>query len=368
MTWLRRGLLFFLGLKMANLVVNLFLFPVLRPGARNGADSVSLLVAVRDEAARLPATLPGLLSQGAREVVFLDDGSSDRSAALLQRGIEQARGLGRSHRGDVGRVVSGAPTPPGWAGKTWAMQQLAEAATGDVLVFCDADIRLAPGALDAVLAEMRRQHADVFSIFPRQITATIGEHLLVPLIDDVLLCFLPFPLLSAPVPSAATANGSLIAFDRQVFAALDGFAGVRAAVVEDVAIARRTRAGGYRLGLALGGDLVQTRMYAGWAELVTGFARGLRPAVGGSRVAVLVGWIGHVVVYTLPTVALITSRRGRWLAPVLIAVTERLLVEAKTGRRRWAQAGLTPLSPVAAAPVAWRSLRREQTWKGVTYR
>ena len=113
------------------------------------------------------------------------------------------------------RVVTGAATPPGWAGKTWAMQQLGAAAAGDVLVFCDADVRLAPGAIDAVRAEMQRQHADVFSVFPRQMTATIGEHLLVPLIDDVLLCFLPFPLLAAPVPSAATANGSLIAFDRQ---------------------------------------------------------------------------------------------------------------------------------------------------------
>ena len=370
MILLCRGVLVLLGLKMTNLVVNVLCFPVLRPAPPGSAGDASLLVPVRDEAARLPATLSGLLGQGVREVLFLDDGSSDESVALLHHAIEQDRDNGNDNDTPSGRarVVRGAPTPPGWAGKTWALHQLADAATGDVLVFCDADVRLAPGAVDAVRAEMRRQNADVFSIFPRQITATIGEHLLVPLIDDVLLCFLPFPLLSAPAPSAATANGALIAFDRRVFTALDGFAAVRAAVVEDVAIARHTRARGYRLGLALGGDLVQTRMYDSWAGLVTGFARGLRPVMGGSRAAVLVGWVGHLAVYTFPTVALATSRRGRWLLPVLLAVAERLLVEAKTGRRRWAQAALMPLSPVAAAPVVARSLRREQTWRGRTYR
>ncbi len=363
MTWLRRGILVFLGVKLANLVVNLFCFPRLRPAAPDDTARVSLLIPVRDEAERLPLTLPGLLGQNMAEVLFLDDVSSDDSAAALQHAID-ARGTDSG----VARVVTGAPTPPGWAGKTWALHQLGAAATGDVLVFCDADVRLAPGAIDAVRAEMQRQRADVFSVFPGQITATLGEHLLVPLIDDVLLCFLPFPLLGAPVPAAATANGSLIAFTRRAFQDLDGFAAVRAAVVEDVAIARHTRRRGYQLGLALGGDLVQTRMYDSWAGLVTGFARGLRPVVGGSRAAVIVGWIGHLIVYTGPIVALASTRRGRWLLPTSLALTERLLVEAKTGRRRWAQAALTPLSPIAATPVVWRALRREQVWKGRTYR
>ena len=63
----------------------------------------------------------------------------------------------------------------------------------DVLVFCDADVLLAPGALDACWRQLCAQRADVFSVFPRQRTATAGERLLVPLIDEVLLAFLPHP-------------------------------------------------------------------------------------------------------------------------------------------------------------------------------
>ena len=77
-----------------------------------------------------------------------------------------------------------------------------------MLVFCDADVLLAPGAARALLGEMNRQRADAFSVFSRHITGGWAERLLVPLIVDVVLCFLPFGLLRAPVPAAATAPGT----------------------------------------------------------------------------------------------------------------------------------------------------------------
>lgn len=356
MRWPYRAVVGFLALKLANLLVNVITFPTLKPRRRRPFPGVSLLVPVRDEADRLPSTLPGLLGQSADEVLFLDDGSTDGSAALLAAAVA-------GH--PQARVLRGTERPPSWTGKTWACHQLAQAATGNLLIFCDADIELFPGALDSVRVEMRRQRADVFSVFPRQRTGTLGEHLLVPLIDDVLLCFLPFPLLDAPATSAATANGSLLAFDRRAYDRLGGFAAVRSEVVEDVAIARLTRRAGLRLGLGLGANLVQARMYDGWTELATGFSRGLRPMAGGSRARLLLVWAWHVVVYTLPVP--LAFRRRKWALPIVLAVVERLTVEAKTGRRQWWQAALMPATAPAAWPVIRRALRPVQTWKGRDY-
>jgi hypothetical protein len=56
--------------------------------------------------------------------------------------------------------------------------------------------------------------------------------------------------------------------------------------------------------------------------------------------------------------------RRVWALPLLLGVAERVLVEAKTGRRAWWQAGLAPLSPLAALPVVARALRGSQRWKG----
>lgn len=66
------------------------------------------------------------------------------------------------------RLLEGAPCPAGWIGKNWACHQLSVEASGQWLVFCDADVRLAPGALPALWRQIDAQHADVLSVFPRQ--------------------------------------------------------------------------------------------------------------------------------------------------------------------------------------------------------
>jgi hypothetical protein len=263
------------------------------------------------------------------------------------------------------RVEDGRPAPPGWVGKTWACHQLAAQASGSLLVFCDADVLLAEGAVDAAIAQMRAQQADVFSVFCRQVTGSLGEHLITPLIDDVLLCFLPFGLLSANVPAAATASGALLVFTRAAYDQLGGFAAVRREIVEDVAIARRTRRAGLRLGLALGGQQAATRMYQGYREVRAGLSRGLLPVTGGSRARLVAGVSWHLLVYTLPWV--LAPRRRRWLVPLALGVAERALVEVKTERRAVWQALLMPLSPLAAAPIVGSALRGRPRWKGRTY-
>lgn len=346
----------FFALKLTNLAVNAVTFPVLTEVTPRERPTVSLLVPMRNEESRLALTLPSLAAQDATEVIVLDDCSTDGSAAL-------ARSLtaGMPHV----RVVDGEPAPPGWVGKTWACHQLSQLAGGSVLMFCDSDIAMSPRAVDAVVSQLQRQRADLLSVFARQRTGTLGEHLLVPLIDDVLLCFLPFPLLSADIPAAATASGAVMAFRREAYDAMDGFSAVRGEVVDDVAAARHARRNGLKLGLALGGDMVQIRMYTGYRAVVSGLGRGLLPVSGGSRLALGVFGAWHLLAYTAPV--LLARRDRRWLLPLAAAVVERAAVEAKTGRRQWWQAALSPLSPLAAVPVFAQAMRRTQHWRGRTF-
>jgi hypothetical protein len=348
---------FLLG-KLAVLLANLGWFPVLRHGSPvQPGDRVSMLVPMRDEAGRLAAYLPSLAAQeGVAELLVLDDRSGDGSAELARRLL-----AGWPHA----RVVDGEPVPAGWVGKSWACHQLAQQATGSLLIFCDADVLLAPGAIGAVVHQLRQQRADVFSVFPRQLTGSLGERLIAPLVDDVLLCFLPFGLLSADVPSAATASGALLAFTREGYRRLGGFAAVRAEIVEDVALARLARARGLRLGLALGGPLIGTRMYSGYAEVVRGFGRGLLPVFRGSRPALLAAGGWHLLAYTLPV--LLTAAKPRWRLPLLLGLLERALVQLKANPGQAWQAVLTPLCPVAFLPVLAQSLRSRQAWKGRSY-
>ena len=365
---LSRLVVAFLGVKLITLLGNLLWFPVLRsppaPDRRERDDpapGVTVLLPMRNEAARLPGTLPGLFAGGAAQLIFLDDESTDDSAGIVRR----AAGARPAGATPGVRVLSGAPRPDGWTGKTWACAQLADHTDAELLVFCDVDVELGAGAITAVVDEMNRQRADVFSVFPRERTVSWAERLLVPQIDDVVLCFLPFGLLRAPAPSAATACGALLAFRRTAYDSVGGFAAVRTELVEDVAVARLSRRHGLRLGLALGGDQLAVRMCDGYRGVIDNLGRGLTATAGGSRGLVIAGFAWHLLAYTLP-LALIGRSRW-WRVAALLAVMERLLVESKTGGGDWPAAMAVAASPVAALPVVARAMRRQQTWRGRVY-
>jgi glycosyltransferase involved in cell wall biosynthesis len=347
--------------KLAVLIANMWWFPTLRrhPAQRPHSGDTALLVPLRDEADRIPHALPGMLAAGFGEVVLLDDGSTDGTAAIVDRMLRTAPS------GSSTRLITGRPRPAGWAGKPWACAQLADASDAATLVFCDADVLLAPGAAQPLLAEMERQDAQVFSVFPRHRTGSWSERLLAPLIVDVLLCGLPFGLLRSPVRSAATAHGALLAFRREAYAAVGGFGEVRAEVVEDVALARLARSRGLRLGLALGGSTAQVRMYRNRREVTAGLGRGLLPMAGGRRWLVVLAWAWHVLAYTAPVFLGIT--RPRWRLAAALGVTERALLELKTGGRDWLAALAIAASPLAAVPVIGQGLRRGQVWRGRSY-
>ncbi len=354
----------FLTLQGAVLALNVATFPVL--GARRAAATaapaarprVSLLVPVRDEAQVLPLTLPSWLRQGADEVLVLDDGSSDGSAALLAAAARAAPDL---------RVLTGAPLPAGWSGKNWACQQLALAASGDLLVFTDADVTWQAGALERVIAEIESTRAGLLTVWPRQRCVTWGERLVVPLVDLLLLANLPHPLVRAlPFAGLAAGNGQLMAWRREAYERVGGHAALADEVLEDVRLAQRAKRAGVALTLRLGGDWVHTRMYRGWRDVVAGFGKNALAAAGGAPASLLAVWTLNLAAYGLPWPLAFVEPRWWWLAGAGLAV--RGLSNAKSGRPVW-EALLQPLAPLALAPIVVRALGRGRgyAWKGRAY-
>ena len=306
-----------------------------RPGTGGTATSVSVLIPARDEAHRIGGLLASLPRDV--EVLVLDDESTDGTADLV-------RSAGFT-------VLPGQPVPTGWLGKPWACQQLADAATGEVLVFVDADVVLAPGAVDATVAAL--DGLDLVSPYPRQL-ADGPARLVQPLLQWSILTFLPLPLaLRSSRPSLSAANGQLLAVRRHAYDAAGGHAAVRDQVVEDVALLRAVKRAGGRGGVVDGTHLATTRMYDDWPALVEGYAKSLHTVPPGVPA-------GLFVLYVLPWF----SRRPA----ARIACAAGVLGRAATARRTGSPVADSVAHPVSVLVLCglWlRSrLQRQRTWKG----
>ena len=129
----------------------------------------------------------------------------------------------------------------GWA-KNWACHQWSEAATGDILIFTDADVRWQPDALTAVVAELAQHEVDAMSIWPMQVTGTWAERLVVPLMAFLILGYTPLRLFNrVNWPGTAIATGQYLLFVRSAYESIGGHAVARSAIVEDVVLLHRVK-------------------------------------------------------------------------------------------------------------------------------
>jgi len=262
-------------------------------GSRDGTDasppfpSVSVIVPARNEAANIRRCVESLASQAYPdfEVVVVDDGSTDGTGDLA-RGV--APGRARKLR-----VVEGTPLPAGWFGKPWACANGAAAATGDLLLFTDADTEHHPDLLARAVEALHEDRADVLSLIGRQEMVTFGERLVQPQV--FALIGMRFRRLDRVVEPGrwreAIANGQYILVRREAYEALGGHAAVRGEVVEDLRLAQEITRGGGRLSVRGAEDVFSTRMYTSLRDLVNGWTKNV--AVGARQAA---GWWGRAAV------------------------------------------------------------------------
>src|SRR3954452_10125202 len=322
-------------------------------------EPVSVLVPARDEAHRVGPTVRSVLAQTGvpdLEVLVLDDGSTDGPADVVRAAAAGDPRL---------KVLDGVPPGPGELGKPHACAQLAAAARGTVLVFVDADVVLAPHAVAAAVAVLRGAGLDLLSPWPRQLADGPGPRLLQPLLAWSWMVSLPLRRAErSPRPSMVAANGQFLLVDAAALAAAGG--PVRAAVLDDLALARAVKRSGGRVGVADGSALAACRMYADWAELSAGYRQSLWPAFGPVPVAAtVVGLLG--LAYVVPPLAAVRGS-GIGLLAYAAGVLGRALAARRVGTAAWPDALAHPVSVLALAALWLRSLagRRRGTlrWKG----
>lgn len=342
---------------------NVLFFPRLRAAQPPNTPLVSVLLPARNEAHIIAQTIQALLAQDYPnyEVLLLDDASEDGTADIAQRaGCNDGRL----------RVLEGKPLPPGWIGKNWACHQLSQHANGEILLFTDADVQWQPEALSAVMAQMQRRKADMFTVWPTQRTVTMAERLTVPLVAYVVMGYLPILLVHhAPSSLIAGANGQCMAWKREAYGTLDGHQSVADNVLEDVTLARLAKKAGLRIRMADGAGLLQTRMYDSWQSVRNGYAKNILVGYG-SVGGLLLGALFHWLLFWLPWALLLVPQVRLWAALLIVLGIGTRMLSAQFTGQRMVDALLMPVSVllmtiISAQSIYWHVTKRAR-WKGRT--
>jgi len=345
------------------------------------APLISVCIPARNEERNIRLCVESMLVQDYPnfEIIVLDDRSTDATPEILRQ---------LAARDDVLKITHGSDLPAGWAGKPHALFQASAAARGQWLCFVDADTFLAPEALSSCYAKAIETKADMFTIMTFQILGSFWEKVVMPIVMTALSVGFSPRKVNDPKSKDAIANGQFILIKRPVYDAIGGHESVKDQIVEDKAIAEQVKRNGYRLIVADGSAVAQTRMYTSLPEMWEGWTKNIYLGLSDQPSLLLLGVFGAflllVTALVLPLWPLFGilwySQGGGWLALTVIAksltlwalvIYARARVASGMGISAWYALTLPLGAAVFAAMMftsAWRVLSgKGVAWKGRMY-
>jgi chlorobactene glucosyltransferase len=336
---------------------------------------VSVIIPARNEEASIARAVESVAMQPeVGEVIVVNDQSTDRTAEILEQLAQRISKL---------KVLATNELPRGWAGKTYAVSLGAAAASGDWLLFTDADTYHVLGSVRRALTDAVDHDAVWVSYSPEQELETFWEKALIPFVYCRLAAKFAFARVNDPRQPDAAANGQFILVLRDAYEAVDGHAAVAGEILEDVALAHRVKHAGYGIYFTAPIGVVRTRMYRSFRAMWQGWTKNLYPLVGGSTKSTLAELFEASPMLELAVLAAVAILYRAGAPTILLAslggvmggvVLSRLVLYASVLYRN-----LYPVSYIeychagaalyGAALVAswWKNTHGEVVWKGRTY-
>jgi glycosyltransferase involved in cell wall biosynthesis len=354
------------------------------PPGVHALPAVTVIIPARNEAAGIAACVESVLASVgvSLEVVVVDDASTDNTAEIV-RGI-------RSRDARV-RLVQPGGLPFGWNGKQHACWVGARSAETQLLCFLDADVRLAPAALARMATLLVRERAALVSGFPHEVTGTVLEKLLIPLIHFVLLGLLPMRgLRTTTKPAFAAGCGQFLLVDRSAYIQSGGHSEIRSTMHDGLLLPRLVRQHGYTTRLADMTDLAECRMYHSAASTWQGLAKNATEGIAApARIAPMTLLLGLGQVAP-PLLLWLAWQRTTFLIPflgppirigvapvwwagaaLLLSYLPRL-INTMRYRQSWLGAALHPAGVGLLLVLQWYALIRKlagrpAVWKARSY-
>lgn len=331
----------------------------------NQHSNLSILIPARNEEHSIAAAIESILATPYPnvELLILNDHSTDRTAAIVQQFTTKHPNVHLHHA---------PPLPSGWNGKQHACHLLSTLAAGDLLLFLDADVRLTPDALPRLITAMQSTPAALLSGFPRQLTKSPVEILLLPLMHFLLLAFLPLSRMrNSTSPAYAAGCGQLFLARADAYRVAGGHAAIRSSLHDGITLPRAFRKHHLPTDLFDATDLASCRMYRSASEVWKGLSKNATEGLAAPRLilpATLLLTLGQLLPFALLFLANPRSLPFALAATAAILTLLPRLLAARRFRQLLLGALLHPLAILLLLAIQWTALLRHllripPTWK-----
>ncbi len=319
---------------------------------------VSVLIPARNEEENITNCIESVLNQDYKniEIIVCDDKSTDNTE---QKVLEL--------NNPKIKLIKGKELPFGWLGKNWACHQLSKHASGEYILFIDADVRLEKNAVSFVINEVLKKDCKMLSCFSTQIINSFGEWLVVPLVNWLLLTFLPLKkVFSSKNENFVAANGQFVLFEMKKYFEIGGHEAVKNNVVEDMEFARILKSKGEKIITLLGNYVVNCRMYDSFADGLKGFSKNFYPGFKTNPSVFLILLITLFTLFVSPFI--LVFQNYFYLIHVFIIILIRMFISRMSNQNISFNVLLHPLQMIAMFFIGINSIYTTTTkkaeWKG----
>lgn len=372
--WIILGACFFSALIPALMfLANIKVFAAPSCNVPNPKNGVSILIPARNEELSIEGAIRAAMatSNVPFEIIVLDDHSTDKTASIVESFARQDSRV---------KLLNAPELPAGWCGKQHACFHLAQNAHQDYLLFQDADVRLAPDCAFRMISFMESSKAELVSGIPHQVTLTLGEKLLIPLIHFVLLGFLPFGRMRKyNSPAYASGCGQAFLAQRESYFQTGGHSAIKESLHDGIKLPAIYRKYGLHTDLCDITNLAECRMYRGFVQVWNGLAKNATEGmakIGLLPLFTVILFLGQVApVIFLPYLAFkgetCPGKFGVAAFTLFLSYLPRFLATLQF-RQSWTGALLHPAGIVLLLTIQWYALARQilgrpSGWKGRNY-
>lgn len=339
-------------------------------GAARGISTrparVSIIFAYRDEQDGILAACRSMLAQDypELEVIAVNDRSTDASAGIL----DALAGDPRLKRLQINEL------PAAWLGKNHALQRGSEAASGDWLLFTDADVVFTADAVTRSIAAAGKYRSDHLALLPAVTLNGPIEKIFYRSFGALFAVrFWPWAARFKHVHGYAGV-GAFNLIRREAYTAIGEHRAIAMEVADDLMLAKRVKDSGLRLMVGSGENLIRVRWFVGWAGLMKSINKNAFRGFNYQFEMVIAAAAFLVFCSAAPALCLLGPSPLFWTAGG-VSIASMILVQFGFGSRPLENILLGLLMPVGLTLFAYLILmsawdaHRDQavTWRGTRY-